>query len=257
MTAKVFDAYSRYYDLLYRDKDYAAEVVYVQGLLEGLGVSRGDLLELGSGTGIHGCLLADSGFRVLGIERSPEMLAQVRSTAGFSCQLGDACTIHLGRSFDAVLALFHVLSYQTDNGSVQALFARAAEHLRPGGLFVFDFWYSPAVYAQRPAVRLKSLQDGQVRVTRVAEPSLLVNENRVDVHYRIFVVDQTTSHAQTLEETHSMRHFSLPEIDLLADQAGFVRLRAEEFLTGSAPGEDTWGLCVVLQKSIRTKTGDV
>jgi hypothetical protein len=29
MTTLPFDAYGRYYDLLYRDKDYAAEVVYI------------------------------------------------------------------------------------------------------------------------------------------------------------------------------------------------------------------------------------
>ena len=38
----VFDAYSRYYDLLYQDKDYAAEVAYVRpsgwpGIISGLG----------------------------------------------------------------------------------------------------------------------------------------------------------------------------------------------------------------------------
>ncbi|MEO5344644.1 MAG: hypothetical protein H7842_15245 [Gammaproteobacteria bacterium SHHR-1] len=49
--------------------------------------------------------------------------------------------------------------------------------------------------------------------------------------------------------TLSMRHFSLPEIDLLAGQAGFARVRAEEFLTGTVPGEGTWGVCVVLQKA--------
>jgi hypothetical protein len=31
----VFDAYSRYYDLLYQDKDYAAEVAYVDALSRG------------------------------------------------------------------------------------------------------------------------------------------------------------------------------------------------------------------------------
>ena len=38
----MFDAYSRYYDLLYQDKDYAAEVAYVRpsgwpGIISGLG----------------------------------------------------------------------------------------------------------------------------------------------------------------------------------------------------------------------------
>ena len=98
-----FDAYSRYYDLLYRDKDYAAEVVYVADLLERYGVSGLELLEFGSGTGRHGRLLAERGYRVTGIERSAEMVAQALPFPGFSCQQGDICTVQLGRTFDAVL----------------------------------------------------------------------------------------------------------------------------------------------------------
>jgi hypothetical protein len=45
-----------------------------------------------------------------------------------------------------------------------------------------------------------------------------------------------------------MRHFSLPELDLLASVAGFERLCAEAFLTGEAPGEETWGVCLVLRR---------
>jgi hypothetical protein len=69
------------------------------------------------------------------------------------------------------------------------------------------------------------------------------------VSYSIFAEDIATGAVQTLPETHPMRHFSLPELDLLADQAGFERLAAEGFLTGEPPSEDTWGLCVVLRKS--------
>jgi hypothetical protein len=44
-----------------------------------------------------------------------------------------------------------------------------------------------------------------------------------------------------------MRHFSLPEIDLLASAHGFERIATEEFMTGNPAGEETWGVCVVLQ----------
>ena len=77
-----FDAYSRYYDLLYRDKDYAAEVDYIDRLLQRHGVSGKDLLEFGSGTGKHGRLLAERGYRVTGIERSAEMVAQATRAKG-------------------------------------------------------------------------------------------------------------------------------------------------------------------------------
>lgn len=244
----VFNAYSRYYDLLYRDKDYVGETDYIQALLARHGITQGNLLEFGSGTGKHGNLLAARGHQVHGIERSAEMVSQAALSDGFTCQQGDVCTIQVGRSFDAVLSLFHVVSYQVSNSDVQAVFARAAEHLKSGGLFIFDFWYSPAVYAQHPVVRVKRMADKSVEITRLAEPVVYPNENRVDVNYTIYALDLASGTVQTLTETHPMRHFSLPEIDLLAQFNGFTRINAEEFLTGRPAGEDTWGVCVTLKR---------
>jgi len=244
----VFNAYSRYYDLLYRDKDYPGEAAYIHSLLTRHGVSQGDLLEFGSGTGKHGRLLAGLGYRVHGIERSSEMVAQSSQTGDFTCQQGDICAIDLGRTYAAVLSLFHVISYQTTNAAAQAVFARAAAHLEPGALFVFDVWYSPAVYAQRPVVRVKRMADDQIEITRLAEPVIYPNKNRIDVNYTVFVQDRASGAVETLTETHPMRHFSLPELDLLAAGAGFERLAAEEFLTGHTPGEATWGVCLVLRR---------
>jgi len=244
----LFDAYGRYYDLLYRDKDYATEVAYVDALLLRCGVSGPDLLEFGCGTGRHGRLLAERGYQVTGIERSAAMVANAQATVGFSCQQGDIRTLQLGRTFDAVLALFHVISYQVTNADVQSVFRRAAQHLRTGGLYLFDVWYSPAVYAQRPVVRIKRMAGDGVALTRLAEPVLHPNENRVDVHYTLFARDTATGAVETCTETHPMRHFSLPELDLLAVSAGFERIGVEGFLTGAPPGEDTWGLCLVLRR---------
>jgi SAM-dependent methyltransferase len=247
-TSAVFDAYSHYYDLLYRDKDYVAEVDYLCNLLKRYNLSGHELLEFGSGTGKHGCLLAERGYRVTGIERSPEMVSKAVVADGFSCQQGDICTVHLGRTFDVVLSLFHVVSYQVSNDALRAVFARAAEHLEPGGLFVFDVWYSPAVYAQRPVVRIKRMADASVEITRIAEPVIYANENRVDVNYTIYARDRASGSVQTLSETHPMRHFSLPELNLLAENSGFKCISAEEFLTGKPAGIDTWGVCVTLKK---------
>ncbi|MBT3069774.1 class I SAM-dependent methyltransferase [Rhodomicrobium sp. Az07] len=245
--ADVFDAYSRYYDLLYRDKDYVSEADYIARLLKAYGSGR-ELLEFGSGTGRHGRLFAERGYRVLGIERSPEMIAASTETEGFSCRQGDVCTLDLGYRFDAVLALFHVVCYQTSNSAVCALFDRAALHLKQGGIFIFDVWYSPAVYSQKPAVRVKRISDATTEITRIAEPYPRPNENVVDVNYLVFVEDVKSGGVQKVDETHPMRHFSLPELDLIAEHSGFERVAAEEFLTGQKPGENTWGVCIVMKK---------
>jgi SAM-dependent methyltransferase len=246
--ANVFNLYSRYYDLLYRDKDYVAETDYVARLLHAHGAGK-DVLEFGSGTGRHGRLLGERGYRVLGVERSAEMVARAVETEGFTCRQGDICSLDLGRQFDAILALFHVISYQTTNSAVCAVFDGAALHLKQGGVFIFDIWYSPAVYAQKPAVRVKRTSDPATEITRIAEPSLRPNENVVDVNYSIFVEDLESRAFHKINETHPMRHFSLPELDLLAEHGGFERVAAEGFLSGNPPGEDTWGVCLVMRKN--------
>ena len=60
----VFDAYSRYYDLLYQDKDYDGEVDYIDSLLRKYKTPGNDLLEFGSGTGKHGRLLIEKGYNI-------------------------------------------------------------------------------------------------------------------------------------------------------------------------------------------------
>ena len=248
MKTSVFNAYSAYYDLLYRDKDYKAEVDYIDALLGRYNVCGKGLLEFGSGTGKHGKLLAELGYDVTGIERSAEMVEQAKSSSGFSCQQGDICSVQLGRTFDAVLSLFHVVSYLTTNYSVQSVFSRASEHLKSGGLFLFDIWYSPAVLTMKPEVRVKRISDDFFDITRIAEPSLHPNTNCVDVNYNVFVRDLKSGEVNIINETHPMRHFSLPELDIFAENTGFERLGAEEFITENNPSEQTWGVCLVMKK---------
>jgi len=248
MFNSVFNAYSRYYELLYQDKDYAGEVAYVRDLLYRHGINQGDLLEFGSGTGKHGRLLAAQGYTVHGIERSSEMMAQADAAPGFTCQQGDICTVQLDRTFNGVISLFHVVSYQVSNGLLRAVFQNAAAHLEKGGLFIFDFWYTPAVYAQQPSVRVKRMSDAKLEITRIAEPDIYANENRVDVNYTIYACNNSDGSVQILQEKHPMRHFSLPEIDILAEITDFHRVGAEEFLTKSKPSPRTWSVCVCLQK---------
>ena len=204
-----FNAYSSYYDLLYSDKNYVGEVAYIENLLHKYGIGVSEILEFGSGTGCHGRLLAKSGYKVHGIELSSEMVSLAEQTDGFVCEQGDISKVQLGRTFDTVLSLFHVISYQITNKSVAEVFERAAEHLNEGGLFIFDVWYSPAVYNQRPSIRVKRMQDDSIRITRMAEPMLYPNENRVDVA-QYLCEELATGHVQTVEESHPVRHFSLP-----------------------------------------------
>lgn len=249
-----FAHYARYYDLLYADKDYASEASYVHGMLQRHAPSAASLVEFGCGTGMHAALLAKLGYTVRGIDQSAGMLkaAQARKKAlardvarRLSFSKGDFRSVRFDSAFDAAISLFHVVSYQTGRDDVRGAFDSVRSALKPGGIFVFDVWYGPAVLTDRPAVRVKRLEDDVVQVTRVAEPAIRANEDRVDVDYQVFATDKATGEVQQLRETHRMRYFFQPELEVLLAQSGLTLEHGEEWMTGRPLGFDTWGACFV------------
>ncbi|MBL4653181.1 MAG: class I SAM-dependent methyltransferase, partial [Flavobacteriales bacterium] len=71
---KVFDNYSAYYDLLYRDKPYEEEVAYVDGLIKDFAINASTILNLGCGTGKHDTFFAQKGYDVDGVDLSSSMI---------------------------------------------------------------------------------------------------------------------------------------------------------------------------------------
>jgi SAM-dependent methyltransferase len=257
MSEELFQRYGAYYDLLYRDKDYDGEAKYIARTLRAVDPHIKTILELGSGTGRHGRLLAAHGFDVLGIERSEAMAAAAKRSStdrmaanggAFDCVQGDIRTRTVDRVFDAALSLFHVVSYQTRNPDLTRTFANAARHLRPKGTFFFDVWHGPAVVTERPSARVKTMEDEHTRLIRVAEPLMDLNAGTVTVQYTMLAESKADGRLTTFREEHPMRYLFPVEIEFFADQAGFEIERSEEFLTGHAPSDRTWGVAYLLRK---------
>jgi SAM-dependent methyltransferase len=247
----VFDRYARCYDLMYRDKDYAAEARFVHGALRRLRPGTASVLDLGCGTGVHAGLLAAGGCRVHGVDGSEVMLRRAgerrarlpEEVAGrLAFSPGDVRSVRLEERFDAVVSLFHVASYQPENADLRAFFVTAREHLLPGGVFLFDCWYGPAVLTDRPSVRVKRLEDGAIAVTRIAEPELFPNEDRVDVRYHVIVRDGASGAVEEFRETHRMRYLFRPEVADLLDGCGLALVECREWMSGREPGFDTWNV---------------
>jgi SAM-dependent methyltransferase len=264
----VFGAYSQYYDLLYRDKNYAEEVAYVSGLIERERPGSRTLLDLGCGTGRHDFLLAERGYRVTGVDMSSDMLEVARAERGRRLlatpgaepprfEQGDVRTLRLPAQatsstterFDVVVSLFHVMSYQSTNDDLLAALHTLREHCKPDGLVLFDAWYGPAVLSERPTVRLKRLKGEGVEVTRLAEPVLHANENFVDVNYQIFVKDLQGGSTEELHETHRMRYLFVPELKLMLAAAGLRLERACEFGSERELGCTTWNALFVARSA--------
>ena len=188
MTA--FGQYAPWYDLLYEDKDYAAETVFVGGQLRRNG-DIGTLLDLGCGTGVHAIEFARRGWRVTGIDLSADMVSRAEARLSkdklpVRFRQGDACQAGPERDFDAVVSLFHVASYQTSRTKLESLFATAHAALKPNGILLFDYWYGGAVLSQGVETRVKVIERAPLRVTRIAQSDHDEATAVVQVNYTLF-----------------------------------------------------------------------
>lgn len=248
MNENVFNDYSDFYDIFYKDKDYAGEVNYLFNLLKKHNPNNYKLLEFGSGTGKHAQFLVNIGYTVHGIEKSKKMVSLAKQGNGFTCQEGDICNFNLDLKFENIFSFFHVMSYQTTNSQINDVFKSASLHLVKGGLFIFDAWYTPGVNYNQPSVRYKNIKYKNFEIFRIAEPSNRTNANIVDINYTILIKNNDDNSLKTIREKHSMRHFSEIEIKKFAEKNGFEHLKSEEFLTGKVPSRDTWTICNIFRK---------
>ena len=130
-----------------------------------------------------------------------------------------------------------------------AVFENAQKQLKTGGIFIFDYWYAPAVWEIGPTLRLKKIVNSDLAITRIAEPECFKDKNIVNVHYQTFIENLSTKSISKIEEIHEMRAYNNEEIIQLSTRAGFSPVNTEEWMTSLKPGKNTWGVCSILRKN--------
>lgn len=249
---KVFGNYSAYYDLLYRDKDYVSEAGYVDSLLKEAMPEAQSVADFGCGTARHAIELARMGYSVIGVELSETMVSAARENiakAGMSgavtLQCCDITTVDTGMKYDAVVALFHVMGYLSDNATFLKGLSSAAKHLKKDGVFIFDFWYGPAVLTELPEVRTKTLKGRGLAIERTAVPEMIFDENVVEVNYTINATDESSGETSCLKEKHRMRYFFLPELRMMLGEFGFEVCAFYDWMTRNRPEKNSWSVVCV------------
>jgi SAM-dependent methyltransferase len=248
MSAVFGTGYATAYDLLYGDKDYAAECDLIEGAIREYGIKpTRSIVDFGCGTGNHSLPLAARGYAVVGVDRSEEMLTRIQDKTRTSATFrsGDIRSIDLGEKFDCALMMFAVLGYQVTNDDALAALKNARRHLTPGGILIFDVWYGPAVLHLRPSERAKVMDTPDGQIIRVASGKLDSSRQICTVHYQVWRMqnDRVTAH---VEESHQMRYFFPLEVDLLLTSAGFTMLRIGAFPElNRDPDDNTWNVMLV------------
>jgi SAM-dependent methyltransferase len=239
------ETYADTYDVVYGSKDYEGECDRVLNGCIAVGSSEPrSVLDLGCGTGGHAIPFTRRGLRVVGVDRSAEMLAVARRKVtkeehDIQFVHGDITDIDLGETFDLVTIMFAVLGYQLTDAAAAAALRTAARHLEPDGVLAFDVWWGPAVLSVGPERRTRTIEADGRRLARESSA-------RIDLLSQIATVDinvRDLEDGSMTDESHEMRFFFPRELALLLGAAGLQAALLEDFDDpGTPPDQSTWNV---------------
>lgn len=250
------DTYSKYYNLLYKDKNYGGEYEYIHKIISMYKDvnSIKNVLDIGCGTGKHLYYFKRDGLNVAGVDMSEGMIQEARKNLSQEANLlcTKASEFRFEIKFDVILSLFHVMNYQTETGELEKVFANVSNHLSDNGLFIFDFWYGPAVLTDPPSVRIKRMGDDCIDITRIAEPKMNYNANIADINFEVLIENKKTHMVEKINETHRLRYLFLPEIHYFAKISGLYALDSFTWMTFNELSASEWYGLAILKKQIET-----
>lgn len=254
---EVFLKYANYYDIINEGKNYQLEADKINDIIKSKDSKAISVLDLGCGSGIHANYLANMGFEVTGVDFSSEMIAIANKKRENEYSLnkhrlnfiqGDIRSIELGKQFDVIISMFHVFSYLNSNIDLSSAYSVINKHLKLNGIFIYDFWYGPGVLNELPSIKIKNIKSKNLEIKRIAYPQLDVNKNLVVVNYEFYLIDNNNNSVNRINESHSMRYFFYPELQILHHENNLKILEFYDPKTIQLPKLNSWNGLIVSKK---------
>lgn len=229
------------YDAFTYDVDYAAWAGYIEKHFRRHGLPGKTVLDLACGTGSLTRELALRGYEMIGVDLSPEMLAEAAEKNRdvgevppmFLCQPMEKLDLY--GTIDACVCCLDSVNYVTDPKKLQKAFERVHLFLMPGGLFLFDV---------NTPEKLEGL-DGQVFLDETEDAYCVwraeySRRSRICSYFMdIFQLDPESGQWDRGEELHQERAYTVPELTGYLEQAGFrdIQVFGNLKLRRPKPGE--------------------
>ncbi len=250
----IFDRYAQCYDACYRKKDYTKECGYLESLFRKyLKRKPVSILDLGCGTANHSIILARRGYRITGVDASKSMLAIAREKSrkagknlSFAHQNLKNFSIH--KRFDAAICMFSVIDYILDTSAIKKTLKNIYGHLKPGSLFIFDFWNADAVVRHYSPSKKGTFINGHETIERRSRTKLFPLKQLCRVEYTCLL----KSHGRVIDsikERHTVRYFLIDDMKQFLSDSGFKIVNLHPFLNPNLKiRHSTWDVTIVAQK---------
>ena len=214
------------YDELTYDVDYPRWADYIEKHFARRHIPGRTVLDLACGTGSLTRELALRGYEMIGVDQSPEMLAQAaEKNRGvspiepiFLCQSMEKLDLY--GTIDACVCCLDSVNYVTDPKKLERAFGRVRLFLMPGGLFLFDV---------NTPEKLEGL-DGQVFLDETEDAYCVwraewSKRSRTCTYFMDLFRLEENGLWRREEELHRERAYTVPELTAMLERAGFADIR--------------------------------
>ena len=210
------------YDELTYDVAYAAWADYIERHFR-RGIPGKTILDLACGTGSLTRELALRGYEMIGVDLSPEMLAEaaakgredVETPPIFLCQPMEKLDLY--GTIDACVCCLDSVNYVTEPDDLAEAFRRVHLFLNPDGLFVFDI-NTPAKFSRIDGESYVREDDGVFCVWQAAVEDGLCA-------YRFDIFEQDGDSWSRAQETHEERVYEPQQLVRMLEEAGFTEIK--------------------------------
>lgn len=258
MSTGQFDTYAKFYNLLYKDKNYQKEAAYIHGLISRhCPQKQADLalLDLACGTGRHLFELAQLGYtRLSGSDIAKAMIEVARANAQ---QAARDIVFHnysfqeahrIPGKFDVVISMFSAVNYITSFEEQLQTFRNIYNLLEEGGVFLFDYWNGNAVVRDYSPVKVLRKKDGASEIIRISNTEIDLVKQHAIVKFNCQYFEGS-QRMDEFEEMHHLHYYYFSEMYNLLQVAGFSVLHESPFLEPGKPVEPyDWNISIVAQK---------
>ncbi|PKF88989.1 SAM-dependent methyltransferase [Bacillus sp. BA3] len=219
-----YERFAYVYDELMKDAPYEKWLMILTAKLEQYGIGGRKVLDLACGTGEMTVELAQHGFEVTGVDLSDEMLLVANEKAvklGLSIPLFQQNMAELEGlgQFDCVTIFCDSLNYLRDEEDIVKTFSRVHEHLKDGGLFLFDIH---SIYKMEEIFGDNTFAVNGEEVSYIWDCFPGEEPYSVEHDLSFFVRDDESGLYDRFDELHYQRTYPVEQYKKWLEQAGFT-----------------------------------
>jgi SAM-dependent methyltransferase len=218
-----YEKLSKYFDARNIGGDTDAKNGVVERLLKTHKVQT--VLDLTCGTGSQVFFLAKRGYKIVGADFSPALLAIARAKArnekiDVKFIDGDMRTLMVGK-FDAVITIFNAVGHLTKAGFAKAI-KNIHQNLKTGGIYIFDILNLEAmtdtVVADLAYCVHKKFNDTQMYIVQYST----INRNNGHLtSYDHYIVQKNADKPEKFDHTFSLQIYTAKELRAMLAKNGF------------------------------------